>query len=141
MTDNYWEQTVYAAPPLARLAHSDMSLTFAWLRIHFPMAGSKIDWSRVRGHHVHRRFSDDAELAAVAGREVSQRVNDGSIVEHVGDALSPYGICFSGDDAPSIVAALLEIPEHHYFLAKDRSWVMVATSEGDLDVADQLSFD
>jgi hypothetical protein len=42
------------------------------------------------------------------------------------------------DWAPSVVTELLEIPEHHYFLAEDRSWIVVVTTEGDLDIVDQL---
>jgi hypothetical protein len=35
---------------------------------------------------------------------------------------------------------LLEIPEHHYFVAGDRSWIVVVATEGDLDILDELSF-
>jgi hypothetical protein len=70
--------------------------------------------------------------------EVCRRVRPGSIVEHVGDGLSPYGVGFGADNAASVVAALLEIPEHHYFLAGDRSWIVVVTFEGDLDTVDHL---
>jgi hypothetical protein len=35
--------------------------------------------------------------------------------------------------------ALLEIPEHHYFVAKDRSWIVVVTTEGNVDVVDRLN--
>ncbi|WP_204052490.1 hypothetical protein [Microbispora siamensis] len=77
----------------------------------------------------------------MASREVCQHIHPGSVVEHVGDGLSPYGVRFTSDNAHSVVAALLEIPEHHYFVAEDRSWIVVVTMEGDLDVVDQLPFD
>lgn len=60
------------------------------------------------------------------------------VVEHAGDELSPYRVCFTDVNAPAIVAALLEIPEHHYFVAEDGSWIAVVTVEGDLDVVDRL---
>jgi hypothetical protein len=141
VTGDYWEATVYAAAPLRALHRSDESVTFDWLRRHFSVLGTKIDWQRVSGDHVHRRISDDVQLASVVSEEVCRRVGPGSIVEHVGDGLSPYGVRFGTDDAAAVVAALLEIPEHHYFLAEDRSWIVVVTSEGHLDTVDHLSAD
>ena len=138
MTGNYWEETAYASAPLRDLNRSDMSATFEWINLHFPADGTKIDWRRVEGRHSHWEIADDVQLAELAAREVCQRVRPGSAVEHVGDSLSPYGVYFASDNASSVVAALLEIPEHHYFLAEDRSWVVVATTEGNLDVVDQL---
>jgi hypothetical protein len=58
----------------------------------------------------------------------------------VGDGLSPYGVFLAGDAVPEITALLLEIPEHHYFVAGDRSWIVVVATEGDLDILDELSF-
>jgi hypothetical protein len=137
MTGNYWEET-YTAPPLGDLDRTDMSMVFDWIGLNFPAAGAKIDWRRVQGKHAHWRIDGDEQLAAMASNEVCQRIRPGSIVEHVGDGLSPYGVCFTDGNASAVVAALLEIPEHHYFLAKDRSWIVVVTTEGDLDVVDQV---
>lgn len=137
MTGNYWE-TVYAAPPLRDLDRSDMSVTFNWLDLHFPLNGSKIDWRHVQGKHAHWRIDDAAQLVSMACREVCERIRPGAVVEHAGDGLSPYGVRFTEDNAPSVVAELLEIPEHHYFLAEDRSWIVVVTTEGDLDIVDQV---
>jgi hypothetical protein len=141
MTDNYWEHTVYAASPLGDLDRCDLSIVFDWLKRHFPVTGTKIDWRRVQGKHGHWSITDDVQLEEMAKREVCLRVRPGSVVEHVGDGLSPYGVRFTDHDAPSVVAALLEIPEHHYFVAEDRSWIVVVTTEGDLDVVDQLNFE
>lgn len=134
----YWEETVYSVPPLDGLERRDMSAIFDWLGLHFPACGSKIDWGRVQSRHTHWNITDDPRPAVTASAEVCRRIRPGSVVEHVGDGLSPYGVCFSGDNAPAVVAALLEIPEHHYFLAEDRSWIVVVTMEGDLDVVDRL---
>ena len=138
MTGNYWEGTVYAAAPLRALHRSDESVIFDWLRRHFSALGTKIDWRRVSGDHGHWRISDSVRLTSAASREVCRRARPGSIVEHVGDGLSPYGVRFGADDAASVVAALLEIPEHHYFVAEDRTWIVVVTTEGDLDTVDYL---
>ncbi|MFC5813575.1 hypothetical protein [Nonomuraea harbinensis] len=141
MNNNYWEQTVYTVSPLRGLERRDSSAIFDWLSLRFPTCGSKIAWDRVQDRHLHWNITDDNQLAALASKEVCRRIAPGSVVEHVGDGLSPYAVCFTDTNAPSIVAALLEIPEHHYFVAEDRSWLAVITTEGDLDIVDQLNFE
>lgn len=76
----------------------------------------------------------------MAAKEVCLRTLPESAVEHVGDALSPYGVRFIKANCASVVAELLEIPEHHYFVAMDRSWIVVVSTEGDLDIVDQLGY-
>jgi len=138
VTSNYWE-SVYSEVPLANLERRDGSVVFEWLHRHLPVGQLKIDWTNVQGRHANWKVEDDDQLGVMALREVSKRMKPGSMVEHVGDGLSPFGVRFGGVDASAIVGALLEIPEHHYFLADDRSWLVVVTSEGDLDVLDRQS--
>lgn len=138
MTGDYWQGEVYGALPLSGLERCDESAVFDWLSLHLLAAGSKIDWRRVPGRHRHWTITNDVQLVAMASREVRMRLLPDSVVEHVGDGLSPYGVRLTGAVAPSVLGALLEIPEHHYFLAEDRSWLVVVTTEGDLDVVDDL---
>lgn len=138
MAGNYWEEVVYSVPPLSALERTSMSAAFDWLDLHFPFDGGKIDWRRVAGRHTHWKIDDGHLLAASASREIRERIRPGSAVEHIGDGLSPYGVRIAGDDATSVTAALLEIPEHHYFLAEDRAWIVVVSTEGDLDIVDRL---
>jgi hypothetical protein len=141
MTGDYWQETVYAVPPLRSLDRSDESAVWDWLDLHFPFCGTKIDWRRpIPGKHMHWETDDDVQLTSMASRQICQRIRPRSAVEHAGDGLSPYGVRFTSDNAHSVVTALLELPEHHYFLAEDRSWIVVVTMEGDLDVVDQLPF-
>jgi hypothetical protein len=137
MAGDYWEDVAYGSAPLNELRRGDPSATFDWLNAHLPAAGSKIDWPRVPGRHEGWEVHDDASLVEMTTREVSRRVKPDSVVEHIGDSLSPCAVSFTGDRAAEVVAALLEIPEHHYFLAEDRSWIVVATTEGNLDVVDR----
>src|ERR1700755_3320301 len=129
---SYWE-SVYSEAPLAALERHDGSAVFGWLHGHLAVGQIKIDWANVQGEHAHWRVEDDEQLAAMAVREITKRIQPSSVVEHVGDGLSPFGVRFDDVDASAVVGALLEIPEHHYFLADDRSWLAVVTSEGDLD--------
>jgi hypothetical protein len=139
MAGNYWEEVVYSVPPLSALERTSMSAAFDWLDLHFSFDGGKIDWRLAGEGHTHWKIGDGHLLAASASREICERIRPGSTVEHVGDGLSPYGVRFSGNDARSVTAALLEIPEHHYFLAGDRAWIVVVSTEGDLDIIDRLN--
>ncbi len=138
MSGNYWEEEVFSVPPLAALTRVSDSDVFGWLELHFPVAGGRIDWRRVGGRHKHWRIEDEGLLSASASREICARTRPGSAVEHVGDGLSPYGVRFLGSEAASVTAALLEVPEHHYFLAEDRAWIVAVSFEGDLDVLDRV---
>lgn len=134
---NYWEKVVYAESALVDLERGDGSVVFAWLHEHLPVLGTKIDWSRAQGRHSHWKVDNDEHLASMTIAEICQRVHADSAVDHVGDGLSPFGVRFDGLNAGSVAGALLEIPEHHYFVAADRSWIVVVTTEGDLDVLDR----
>lgn len=139
VSGDYWEDEMFSAPPLATLDRTSASDVFDWLEAHFPFAGGKIDWRRVDGRHRHWRIDDEQLLAASASKEICARIRPGSTVEHVGDGLSPYGLRFSENEAASVTAALLAVPEHHYFLAQDRASIVVVSFEGDLDVLDQVA--
>ncbi|MFI5855298.1 hypothetical protein [Streptomyces parvulus] len=67
--------------------------------------------------------------------DVCARIGPGSAVEHEGNG-SPYGVRFTESEAFPVTVALLEVPEHHYFLAEDRAWIVAFSFEGDLDVVD-----
>jgi hypothetical protein len=137
MSEDYWETEVYGAAPLASLERVDMSEIFKWLATHLPISGSKINWDVVQGEHSHRHFVDAAELAQAVTRAVVRRINAGACVEHAGDGLSPFGTRFTAENANLVVRELLEIPEHHYFVDERRSWLVVVSSEGDLDILDR----
>ena len=126
---------------MAHLERRDGSVVFEWLHGHLPVGQVKIEWTKIQGSHTNWKVADDEQLGAMALREISKRIKPGSMVEHAGDGLSPFGVRFGEVGASAIVGALLEIPEHHYFLAEDRSWLVVVTSEGDLDVLDRQSGD
>lgn len=139
MGGNYWEDSLYGEPPLAGLERQDPAAVFGWLQTHLPSRGSKMDWSNIPGNHQYWRFDDDLSLATRAVGEVSKHVQPGETVDHVGDSLSPFGVAFTASEAAAVVGALLEIPEHHYFVARDRSWLVVVSSEGDLDVLELVT--
>lgn len=133
----YWERTVYADPLLSDLPRSDAGRIFTWLSSTFPVSGSKVDWSRVEAPHRHATPEGATAIAAVAIEEICRRLDHATPVVHVGDSLSPFAVTFDAVGAADIVAALLEVPEHHYFVAENRSWLVVVTFEGDVDIVDR----
>lgn len=136
MPENFWETEVYGVEPISELERIDAGEVFSWVESTMPSAGSRVDWSSVSGAHAHRHLPDAGELARATSQEIVRRTDGGSRVEHVGDGLSPVGVRFGRGDVAAIVKALLEVPEHHYFLDADRSWLVVVSFEGHLDVVD-----
>lgn len=105
---DYWESTVYAEPPLSTLPRNDQTATFDWLQGAFPLAGTKIDWSRAWYPHRHLAPAGDEELIAAASREIRRLLETGGSVTHAGDALSPFAVTFDATGAESVVLALLQ---------------------------------
>jgi hypothetical protein len=61
--------------------------------------------------------------------------SDGTVV-HAGDGLSDFGVRFPAGALVAVMEVLLEIPEHHYLLADDRSWFCAFSFEGDAVLID-----
>jgi hypothetical protein len=129
---NYWLR-VYAEPPLDRLERLPDDAVFAWLNREVPHIGSKIDWTRF-ARSRHWFVSSAEELPAVVD-EFLAALPAVDHIDHGGDALSPFDVRIGGAEFASVVPALLAIPEHHYFVATDRSWVAAFSMEGDVDLA------
>ena len=122
---------VYASEPLSSLEHCDDSDVAGWITASLPFRGSKVDWARVPGEHQHW---PGAELSTVLPLLESHLANGAGAI-HIGDNLSPCGVRIGASDLAA-VPALLAIPEHHYLVADDRSWVLVITFEGDVDLVE-----
>ena len=99
-----------------------------------PFDGSRIDWPHLADSRRHWFASSAEELAAVLDESLAALpVLDE--VDHGGDSLSPFEVRIRGEELATVIPALLSIPEHHYFVAADRSWVAAFTMEGDVDLA------
>lgn len=99
----------------------------------FPFDGSKIDWTRVRGHvggaspgESDEAFRDffAARVTELGGAEGAFYLNDNLIDRVVSGSLFAFA---------RYLGAILSIPAHHYFVAEDFSWCMTHTMEGDFD--------
>lgn len=131
---NYWT-AAYAKPPLDRLERLDGDSVSDWLNRTMPFVGSKIDWPRVTGSHQHwSKAPANADVGSVLLEKVLAALPALCRVDHVGDSLSPFEVRIEGRQMIDAIRTLISIPEHHYFVATDRSWVAVVALEGDIDL-------
>jgi hypothetical protein len=131
--NSYWT-AVYEEPPLDRLERLAGDPVFDWLNREMPHRGSKIDWTCL-GNSSRHWFARSAAERSVAVDEFLAALPAGGHVDHGGDSASPFEIRIVRSELASVIAALLSIPEHHYFVAADRSWIAAFTTEGDVDLA------
>ena len=126
--------SVYAEPPLNALERLADDAVFDWIKREVPSSGSKIDWPRVTDRHRHWFASSTEQLSTVL-EEFLAALPALDEIDHGGDSLSPFDVRIQGEQLATVMAALLSIPEHHYFLAADRTWIGAFTMEGDVDLA------
>ena len=125
--------SAYDEAPLNRLERVDSTDIENWISQEFPFVGTAIDWSQVPG--VRRRWfaRSEVELEALVP-EFLDALPKCSDIAHVGDNLSPCSTRVPIERLGEFLPALLEIPEHHYFVPDDRSWIAVVRFEGEVDL-------
>jgi hypothetical protein len=131
-TTKYWAKE-YTQPPLKSLERVDGGDVEKWVNQNLAFIGTDVDWDRVSGSYRHwlPTSADEAALVVVEFLAALPGVAD---VVHVGDSLSPYAVRIPREDLDQLLAALLAIPEHHYFVADDRSWCGVFRVTGHVDL-------
>jgi hypothetical protein len=134
MVASYWTQ-FYEVDPLSRCERIDAEPIFDWMNQTVPFDGSKVAWSQLCSENHQSWISEDEHFPEELLLAFCALIPSGSRIVHVGDNLSEFGIAFRPEDAFLIVSCLLEIPEHHYFVAEDRAWLGAITFEGEADLA------
>ncbi|MGJ5176510.1 hypothetical protein ACQR16_31080 [Bradyrhizobium oligotrophicum] len=121
-----------AAGAIRELA--DSGVVFGEISKRFPVNGSKIDWTRVAGaieqcesdpllqHDQFVRFFDSVR---------SSFSLDGPAI-YVGDGATSFGLFGSLESFRKVLPAILDIPQHHYFVGPGYSWCLSLTMEGDM---------
>jgi hypothetical protein len=100
----------------------------------YPVAGSKIQWSKVPDSIELSEKSDDLQQTAFSdffGKIVARYGLNGQAI-YMGDSAINFSLLSSVEEFARHLGALLSIPQHHYFVAADYSWCMVFTLEGDM---------
>ncbi len=123
----------YDESPLNRLARVDSTEVERWINQELPFVGTAVAWSQAQGVHRHWFARSEDEVAALVP-ELLGALPRSSAITHVGDSQSPCSTRIPNERLGEFLLALLEIPEHHYFVPDDRSWVAVISFGGDVDL-------
>jgi hypothetical protein len=136
--ENYWDQQVRSAlgPALesGQLAVVDeVEELFGRLETVFPVEGTKIDWSEVPGSfHLFSRGAQQEDFERFFQAHVAKMGLD-TPAYYLSDAALSFAIAGDVRSIGQCLHAILDNPQHHYFIAKDFSWCMALTMEGDMD--------
>jgi hypothetical protein len=107
---------------------------FQILSEEYPCKGSKIDWSRVPNST--ERAEGDACLQSDRFisffDEMREKYGLTGIVLYIGDSATDCALEGAIDTMRLVLAELLNIPQHHYFIGPDYTWCMSYTMEGDM---------
>ena len=128
----FWESHYAEEPALSGLTRVPGNDAEEWIQARMPCTGGKIAWSQVTEGHAHWHDDNPERLTRLVTALLRDLLATTPVV-HIGESLSPWGVLIAADKADESLPALLGIPEHHYFLAQDRSWLVVVTTEGDVD--------
>lgn len=130
----YWTSIYDEDDRLRGLDRLEPGDVFEWLNAHLPAIGTAVDWDRVPGEHTHWFAASESEQAEIVGEFLAAVPLGDLAVLHEGDSSSPFPVRIEPGNLPSALAALLEIPEHHYFVDEQHRWVGVFRTEGDVDL-------
>lgn len=133
MTD-YWASIYASDERLRHLDRLEAGAVFAWLDENLPAAGTAVDWARVIGEHTHWKIEADVGPGRTVSEFLAALPEDDGAVLHDRDSLSPFPVRIKPEELASSLAALLEIPEHHYFLDEQHRWVGVFRAEREVDL-------
>jgi len=79
-----------------------------------------------------RKKNKDKALSAIAQKATSST----SEILFIGDSLTHLGYKIKSTDISSVLAEILEIPQHNYIFPQDLSWIACLSIEGDIDMGD-----
>ena len=105
----------------------------------FKWTGSKISWSRTKGHKSATLTGDfEAWLIQINRFFLSNKIMDESNNEgevyYINDSSLYFAVCIGFLEMKSFMAyALKNIPQHHYFFNQRAKWCLAVSSEGYVD--------
>ena len=130
----YWTSIYDEDDRISDLERLEPGVVFDWLNVHLPAVGASIDWAHVTGDHTHWFADSEASYKAIRTEFLGAVSLNAGAVLHEGDSLSPFPVRTEPGELASVIEALLEIPEHHYFVDDQRRWVGVFRTEGHVDL-------
>jgi len=136
--ENYWDQQVRSAlgPALesGQLTIIDeVDELFGGLETAFPAVGTKIDWSEIPGSlNLFSRGAKQEDFERFFNENVS-RMDLDTPAYYLSDAALSFAIAGDVRSLGQCLSSILDNPQNHYFAAKDFSWCMALTMEGDMN--------
>lgn len=112
----------------------DSAEYFSKLAACYPVLGSKIQWSKVPSSIEQSEPLDDLQEKAFSdffGRMITLHKLSGPAI-YMGDSAVNFALLSSVEEFSRKLSVLLQIPQHHYFVARDFSWCIVFSLEGDM---------
>lgn len=108
---------------------------FDLLNNEFPIGGFGIKWDKMR--NVVRDLEEDHANQTPRGIDFFRMIClthnlNGVSATYFGDEITQAAITGKMEDLEEALPALLEVPQHHYFLSKDLSWCLYYSFEGDM---------
>ena len=136
--ENYWDQQVRRS---LRPALESGQLTivdevdelFGRLETAFPVEGTKIDWAEVPGSSYLFSQGGQREDFERFFHQNAPRMGLDTPAYYVSDAALSFAIAGNVRSMGRCLPAILDNPQHHYFVARDFSWCMALTMEGDMN--------
>jgi hypothetical protein len=112
----------------------DAAAVFSSLSKAFPTSGSKIDWRYVPGsvESAEEEASLQHQRFAQFFDDVRSRFGLSGPVTYAGDSATDFALEGTLDAVREALPALLEVPQHHYFIGPGCSWCICFTMEGDM---------
>jgi len=117
--------------------HDGASKIFEEISGMYPVAGSKIDWSRLASH-TGAKVRDLQQRTLEFSKfflQTNHAAPLGSEVIYIGDGLTDFSLHAPIDFIKHRLTPIFSVPQHHYFLGTGLSWCMCFTMEGDMDFA------
>lgn len=136
--ENYWDQQTRSAlaPALesGQLTIIDENdVLFAGLRAAFPIKGSKIEWSAVPGStHLFSEGGKQEDYEQFFNANAS-KAGLKTRAYYLSDSALDFAIAGDVGSFGQWLPVILDNPMHHYFCARDFSWCMALTMEGDMN--------
>jgi len=111
----------------------DSSKYFLELSQSYPTFGSKIDWDEIENSEVEDATGEDCDSQFVLFFKKIIRENQlqGECIV-IGDSAVSMALTTDVNTLSFVLLDIIEIPQHHYILAKDLSWCMAYTMEREM---------
>jgi len=100
----------------------------------YPTSGSKIDWRRVPGAIESNEEDESRQIEQFAEffDKMQLRFSLAGPVLYAGDSVTDFALEGSFEAIRRALPEIVEIPQHHYFIGPNCSWVLCMTMEGDM---------